>query len=396
MAGESLAAFVDAVGVLARGGHLRAAEARAAERGDPLAEQLARAMIAATQNDQASLEAHARQAAALGPYEPLSAQAMCMAHLLSRRLPEAEHEARRALVLDDGPRSRRGLARVLLLQGRHADAERALRDLLARGDDAEARLMLAQVLARRGETFAALTEDARAFGAAPRGTALQQGFDHLRDAAWPLGMLVLARVGQAATSDPETRALTALVALRAARSLTGAALLAASDMRRDVLADLVALAQHLGAPTRMRVARELVDNDHLADAERLATAALPLGTSPAALAEAAYVRGLVCARRGHPSDALDAYVAAVGLDPGHWEAAAEGLHVALTLGGAALDQAATIVATVPVETRRQSPTLTLNEAIWLRTIGEPAEALLDWLDEIPGSPHAAAVRALRA
>ena len=393
--------YLDHVGHLAAQGHIAAAKILADEQDphEPLLTHLGHAMIAATRNDAAELARQVDLAAAVSPDSPHVAHARVMLHLLRGALDLAEEEARRAVALDDSTRSWRGLANVLLARGQAADAERALRELLSRHDDPDARLLLARVKAQRGDHGGALTEQAHAFLAAPADPRpFQQAIGQYRDAAWPVGVLLLSRVTRGGEHPPEVQVMLDLIAMQMLAQIGENPVREMLAVDDDTVQGLVQASASLPPSVQLRVARVLIDHGR----REVATVVgrLDHGAMGAAdRAEVAFCEGLALAKQRRVDEALGAYGRAVDAFPSHWEAACNAVNLCLERRTPeALEQAGHIITKVPEAVRRQQPAMTFNEAVWLDTVGRTAEArrLVAWLREGPTGNLEPAVKAFEA
>jgi len=368
--------LLDHLANLAAQGHVEHAKNFAAqwEPSAPLRHHLGLASIAAARSDLSALTEHALAASAIAPEDPLVLQALAMRALLAGDGETAEREARRALNRDDSVRSKRGLANILLRVGKLEDAERQLRDVIARAPgDGYAMKQLGKIRSLRGDEATALAYFGKAFAAAPWDKEpVDLTIQMYKEAGWAIGALTLSRVTREGVHPPEVKVLLDLVALvlmdRIAPDLPGRE---AFDASLSAVRGLIEESSALPPLAQLRVARALVDTEQPEHALAILKRTSGDLTSAREQAEWSYVKGLAEERRGDEMAALLAYEAAVGADPGAWEAACNATHLAMKFG--LMDRAAAVLSRVPVELKRVRPQLLYNEAVYFKNMGQYQE-----------------------
>src|SRR5689334_337114 len=114
---QSISEYVDALTNLCMQGHAAYARSSADTEltADPLRGHLGRAAVAAATRDLATLKTEVAAAEAIAPRDPAVLQTQAVMQVLLGDAAAAVVAARAAVEVDASPRSRSGLARVLLL-----------------------------------------------------------------------------------------------------------------------------------------------------------------------------------------------------------------------------------------------------------------------------------------
>ena len=386
--------FVETLGALLRDGDGRRAFELAEEQGasDPVRRHVGLAVVAAHRNDAGATLTHARAAYELAPEEPVVLQQMAVAHLLRGDGDGAEHYARRAVNRDDGLRSRRGLANILLNLGRWDEAEAAYQAVMElEPDDVPALNGLGTVRFRRGDMPGALRWYARAFAIAPGDPdALRSITTMYREAGWALGAITLARITRGGEHPDDVSVALDMVSLllsaRFAAGIPARELVPGYDL---IPTGLVERSAGLSPAVQLQAARALFDTGHL-DAMRAVVRRVS-GSAPSLSAEDRgqldYLRGLLSEQDGDPEEALEHYTAAVTADSSRWDACCNAITLNLQREDAAAYEAVEgLLAAVDPELRRFRPQLIFNEAVYLKNVRrlDAARAAIERLMAITG------------
>lgn len=390
-------ARIDALTRLCREGHRATAralaEATLAE--DALAGQLALAAVAAATHDRELLDSAVSRAMALAPGHPAVLRAQAVSRALAGDRDASIAAARAAAAADPSPRSRGGLARLLLSWGERDEAV-ALLEQLARDDDPDAHLQLATVA--RGD--AALDHLVRAFFAAPREPAAMQALmNEFREVGWAIGTAVVAAHVRSTAASPGLRFVSDLIALATRLYLRGTPLEGLVQTPPTFFANARLAAAGAPVAAQLVLVGLFLDHGRTDDARaHNASLAARLAT-PQERAHHAFLEGRLAQAIGRSDLAIGHYEQALAHDPRYADAACNLMSALFAQASpAALERIGAVVASMPEWHRRSSPMLTYNEAGWLELRGARAEALalVDFLMEAPLGVLEPAVHAMRA
>lgn len=340
----------------------------------PVLATVGRAALAAHRSDAAACFAEATAAHALDPREPAASEYLAVAHLMRGDTPTAERYARAAVDLGGGRRSLGGLANILLGSGRPGEAEEVYRQILdAFPADLQALNGVATARFRQGDADGASTFFARAFDENPLDPApIHSLMNMYAEAGRLLGAIAFANLMKDRSPGDELQVLLDVLLLQLTKLLLhqfpGPNIIGDAD---DTVRHLMATAKKRPPRVRLGVARALIDIKRSEEAQHIADEldTTPLGESDRA--NLLYVKGLLATEKGDKAAALLAFTQSVEIDPRRWDACANAISLLLDEGGDdALTGIGALLLRVPLDVKRTAPQLLLNEAIYLRRLGQ--------------------------
>lgn len=368
--------LVDQIGqLLAANDHDGAAALVASASG--AAQELGRAQLALSRQDLDAGTRHARRAIDLGAGAP-GHHFLAIAKLLGGDADGAVDEARKAVGLDNSPRSRSSLGGVLLGAGRFTDALAVLRQVAAETpDDPDVHLNLGNAAAKTGDYAEAVAHYARAFQMRPTDQRPIQNLMgmYAELGRWLGAMAALDMSRQGSAQPPDIAVTLDLVNLHIVRLVSGGKYPPAgmTNDGDEAVRNLIAHAADRTVAQQIVIARTLLDFDRDEDAKLLVGKIDRSKATPADRASLYYLDALFV----HEQDsgkAFELYVQALETDPTRVDAAVNAMSLLIDLNSpAALEGIPRLLAKV-APAQRANPDLLYNEAIYFVRTARPDDA----------------------
>lgn len=339
------------------------------------AQELGRAQLALSRQDLDAGTRHARRALDLGVGAP-GHHFLAIAKLLGGDPDGAVDEARKAVGLDNSPRSRSSLGGILLGAGRYTDALAVLRQVASETpDDPDVHLNLGNAAAKTGDYAEAVAHYARAFQMRPTDQRPIQNLMgmYAELGRWLGAMAALDMSRQGSAQPPDIAVTLDLVNLHIVRLVSGGKYPPAglTNDGDEAVRNLIGHAADRSVAQQIVVARTLLDFDRDEDAKLLVGKIDRNKATPADRASLLYLDALFAQDSGK---AFELYLDALDTDPTRVDAAVNAISLLIDLNSAAALENIPKVLEKVAPAQRANPDLLYNEAIYLVRTNRPDEA----------------------